>query len=157
MAVMAHIHMYIYIHTHIHTHIKTSSSESRPRKVELMRRHKKRDDYRDYFTHNNGACKHPYKTNLTALIYSLVNGLYKITKSIKKFILDVEPFVVSNDYIIPTPMYRSVIFFYASSFRHSMDSTEMPWSIFSLKFTIKSKTSFNTSMLFALPAAQVLA
>ena len=37
--------------------IKTSGSESRPRKVELTRAHsKKRDDYREYFTHNNETC-----------------------------------------------------------------------------------------------------
>ena len=45
--------------------IKTSGSESRPRKVELASAHKKkRDDYREYFTHNNEACKNPYKTTL---------------------------------------------------------------------------------------------
>ena len=32
--------------------IKTSGSESRPRKVELASAHKKLDDYREYFTHN---------------------------------------------------------------------------------------------------------
>ena len=44
--------------------IKTSGSESRPRKVELASAHKKRDDHRKYFTHNNEACKNPYKTTL---------------------------------------------------------------------------------------------
>ena len=44
--------------------IKTSGSESRPRKVELASAHKKRDDYREYFTHNNEACKNPYKKTL---------------------------------------------------------------------------------------------
>ena len=44
--------------------IKTSGSGSRPRKVELASAHKKRDDYRKYFTHNNEACKNPYKTTL---------------------------------------------------------------------------------------------
>ena len=44
--------------------IKTSGSESRPRKVELASAHKKRNDYREYFTHNNEACKNPYKTTL---------------------------------------------------------------------------------------------
>ena len=42
-------------------YIKTSGSESRPRKVELASAHKKRDDYRKYFTHNNEACKTPTK------------------------------------------------------------------------------------------------
>ena len=41
-----------------------SGSESRPRKVELMRANKKYNDYHEYFTHNNGAGKHPYKTTL---------------------------------------------------------------------------------------------
>ena len=36
--------------------IKTSGSESRPRKVELTRAFKKRDDYREYFKHNNENC-----------------------------------------------------------------------------------------------------
>ena len=44
--------------------IKTSGSESRPRKVELASAHKKRDDYRKYFTHINEACKHSYKITL---------------------------------------------------------------------------------------------
>ena len=47
--------------------IKTSGSESRPRKVELASAHIKRDDYREYFTHNNEACKNPYKTTLPHL------------------------------------------------------------------------------------------
>ena len=47
--------------------IKTSGSESRPRKVELASAHKKRHDYREYFTHNNEACKNPYKTTLPHL------------------------------------------------------------------------------------------
>ena len=47
--------------------IKMSGSESRPRKVELASDHKKCDDYREYFTHNNEACKNPYKTTLPHL------------------------------------------------------------------------------------------
>ena len=47
--------------------IKTSGSESRPREVELASAQKKRDDYREYFTHNNEACKNPYKTTLPHL------------------------------------------------------------------------------------------
>ena len=34
-----------------------------------------------FVAHNNGACKHPYWNNFTALIYSLVNSLYKIITS----------------------------------------------------------------------------
>ena len=40
-----------------------SSSESQPRKVELAYT-QKREDNHEYFTHNNGACKHPYKATL---------------------------------------------------------------------------------------------
>ena len=54
-------------HLHVMLYIKTSGSESRPRKVELASAHKKRDDYRKYFTHNNEACKNPYKTTLPHL------------------------------------------------------------------------------------------
>ena len=41
-----------------------SGSESWPRKVELLCSHKKHDEYSEYFTHNNEACKNPYKTTL---------------------------------------------------------------------------------------------
>ena len=63
------MHTYIHacMHACIHTYIKTSGSESRPRKVELASAHKKSDDYRKYFTHNNEACKNPYKTTLPHL------------------------------------------------------------------------------------------
>ena len=47
--------------------VKASGSESRPRKVELASANKKTDDYRKYFTHNNEACKNPYKTTLPHL------------------------------------------------------------------------------------------
>ena len=58
---------YVCIHPYMPI-IKTSGSESRPRpKVELASAHKKRDDYRKYFTHNNEACKNPYKTTLPHL------------------------------------------------------------------------------------------
>ena len=36
--------------------IMTSGSESWSRKVILMRAFKKRDNYHEYFTHNNRAC-----------------------------------------------------------------------------------------------------
>ena len=45
--------------------IKMSGSDLQPRKVELASAHKKCDDYREYFTHNNEACKNPYKTTLS--------------------------------------------------------------------------------------------
>ena len=52
----------------------------------------------------------PLQNNLTALIYSLVNGLYKITTESKKLVLDVEQFDVSSDYIIPTHNAQKVSF-----------------------------------------------
>ena len=55
--------MHTYVRT-VRTYIKTSSSKSWPRKVELTCVHKQCDDYCEYFTHNNGTCKHPYKTTL---------------------------------------------------------------------------------------------
>ena len=138
-----------------------SGSELWPRKVELVSAHKECNKYREYFTHSNEACKHSYKNNLTAVIYSLVNGLYKITTESIKLILDVEQFGASSDLIVPACGIQkasfSFFFFYASLLKLSMNSIEMPLSIFSLEFIMKSKTSINNSMLFALPAAQVLA
>ena len=85
-------------HTYMYICIKASGSESRPRKVELASAHKKRNDYQEYFTHNNEACKNPYKTTLyTAFIYSLVNGLYTITTESIKFVLDAEQSGASSD------------------------------------------------------------
>ena len=74
-----------------------SGSELRPRKIELVSAHKKHDNYREYFTHNNGTGKYPYKNNLIALIYSLVNGLYKITSESIKLVLNVEQYGISSD------------------------------------------------------------
>ena len=74
-----------------------SGSESWSRKVELKHMHKIRNNYREYFTHNNGACKHSYKNNLTALIYSLVNDLYKTTTESIKLVLDLGQFGISSN------------------------------------------------------------
>ena len=80
----------------------------------------------------------PLQSNVTALIYSLVNDLCKITTESIKLILDVEQFGVSSDLIVPTGNVQKVsfpfFFFYASSLRHSMDSTEIPSSIFQPTF-----------------------
>ena len=72
----------------------------------------------------NTPTKQPYYT----FIYSLVNGLYKIiTESIKL----IEQFGASSDLIIPTHDVQKVSsFFLSSSTHHSMDSTEMPLTIF---------------------------
>ena len=53
--------MHTYVCT-VCTYIKTSGSKSQPRKVELTCVHKQRDNYCEYFTHNNGTCKHPRPT-----------------------------------------------------------------------------------------------
>ena len=99
-----------------HDTIKTSGSESRPRKVELANAHKKRDDYCEYFTHNNEASKNPYKTTLSiALIYSLVNGLFKISTEPLKLILDAEQSGASSNLIVPTHDVQKVSFFLSSS------------------------------------------
>ena len=91
--------------------IKTSGSESRPRKVELVSAHKKCDNYRGYFAHNN-------EDNLTALIYSLVNGLFKITTESLKLVLDAEQSGANSDLIVPTSDVQKVSFFLSSSYTH---------------------------------------
>ena len=64
----------------------------------------------------------------------LVNGLYKINAESIRLVLDVEQFGASSDLIVPTPNVQKLkkcqFFFYASLLRYSMDSTEMPMSIF---------------------------
>ena len=182
----------VYSDQYSQKYIKTSGSKSRLRKVELASAHKKCDDYCEYFTHNNETCKKTLQSNLTALIYSLVNGLYKITTESIKLILDAEQSGASSDLIIPTCDVQKVSFFLLLHIPMecvegillllhilikildgiSVESMEcltfhgmsnIPWIpqkfhqvFFSLHFTIKSKTSIDNSMLFALPAAQVL-
>ena len=92
-----------------------------------MHVHIKCDDYREYSKHNNEACKHP-RNNLTALIYSLAKGFFTITTESIKLILDVEQFGTSSHLIISTENF--IFFFYASSLKHSMDSTELPLSFY---------------------------
>ena len=70
-----------------------------------------------------------------------------------------EQFGMNSDMIVPIPNVRKVLFSSFSSLcayllRHSMDSTKIPLSIFSLKFTTKSKTININFILLALPAAQ---
>ena len=126
----------VYLHTCVNmlplrhgVFIKLSNRESQPRKIELTFHIQRHNDYREYFTHNNRACKCPYCNN--RVIYSLVNDLYKITTESIKLVLKVEQFGGSNDLIIPTPNIQKVLyFFYVSSLRYSMDSTEMSLNIF---------------------------
>ena len=85
--------------------------------------------------------KNPIQNNLTALIYSLVNGLCKIATESIKLVLDAEQSGASSNLIVPTGDVQKVLFsffffffFYASSLRYSMDSTEIPSSIFQPTF-----------------------
>ena len=58
------------------------------------------------------------KNNLTALIYSLVNGLYKITTEFIKLVLDAEQSSASSDLIVPTRNVQKVSFSSSSSSTH---------------------------------------
>ena len=57
----------------------------------------------------------PLQNNLTALINSLVNGLYKITTESIKLILDAEQSGASSDLIVPTHDAQKVSYFSSSS------------------------------------------
>ena len=56
--------------------------------------------------------------NLTALIYSLVNGLFKISTKSLKLILDAEQYGASSDLIVPTHDVQKVSFFLSSFSMH---------------------------------------
>ena len=58
------INLYIMFGERDKTGMHSMSSKLRPRKVELVSAHKRYDDYCECFTHNNEACKNPYKTTL---------------------------------------------------------------------------------------------
>ena len=83
--------------------------------------------------------KQPYHID----IYSLVNGLFKIITESLKLVLDTEQSGASSDVIVPTrdvqkvSFFLSSFFFYASSLRHSMDSTEILSSIYQPTFHYK--------------------
>ena len=97
---------------YLHCCIKTSGSELQPRKVELASTHKKHDDYHEYFTHIQRSLSKPLQNNLTALLYSLVNGLFKISTESIKLVLDAEQSGVSSNLIIPTHNVQKVSFFF---------------------------------------------
>ena len=73
------------------------------------------------------------KINLTALIYSLVNGLYNITTESINFMLDVEQFGMGSNFIDVHKVSYFFFFIYTFLLRHSMDSIELPLSIFQPK------------------------
>ena len=76
--------------------IKTSGSESRPRKVELVSAHKNVTTTVSIL-HITTKLVKPLQNNLTALIYSLVNGLIKISTESLKLVLDAEQSGASSD------------------------------------------------------------
>ena len=86
-------------------------------------------------------------------IYISMPGQYKSVAIMLSYKLDFSCCANKDGFRGGSHIFEIVYFFYASSL-HSMDSTEMLLSIFSLEFT---KTSINSSTLFVLPAAQVLA
>ena len=55
------------------------------------------------------------QNNLTALIYSLVNGLYKITTESIKVVLDAEKSGASSDLIVPIRDVQKVSYFSSST------------------------------------------
>ena len=72
--------------------IKMSSSKSWPRKEELTHVYKNATITMSILHITMELVKHitPLQNNFTTLIYSLVNGLYKITTEFINLILDVE-------------------------------------------------------------------
>ena len=65
---------------------------------------------------------------------------FKISTESLKLVLDAEQCGASSDLMVPTrdvqkvSFFLSSFFFYASSLRHAIDSTEMPLSIFQPTF-----------------------
>ena len=96
-------------------YIKMSGSESRPRKVELASAHKNAMTTM-IILHITMKLVKPLQNNLTTLIYSLVNGLFKISTESIKLVLDAEQSGASSDLIIPTRDVQKVSFFFFSFF-----------------------------------------
>ena len=96
---------YILVTWILWTVIKMSSSKSRPRKVELMCICKNATTTMSIL-HKAMDLVNTLTNNLTALIYSLVNGLCKITTESIKPVLDVEQFGTSSNSIVPILTYR---------------------------------------------------
>ena len=91
-----------------------SGNESRLRKVELASAHKNATTTMSVL-HKTMKFVKPLQNNLTALIYSLVNGLYKITTESIKLILDAEQSGANSDLIVPTRDVQKVSYFSSSS------------------------------------------
>ena len=114
-----------------------SGSKSRPRKVELASAHKNATITLSIL-HITTKLVRSLQNNLTTVIYSLVYGLYKITTESIKLVLDAEQSGAGSDLIVPTRDVQKVsysfLFFYTSLLRYSIDSTEIPSSIFQPTF-----------------------
>ena len=73
-------------------YIKMSGSKLWPRKVEIVSVHKNETTTLNILHITTELVNTP-----TALIYSLINGLYKITTESIKLVLDVEQYGISSD------------------------------------------------------------
>ena len=150
---MSHLYNYALV-------VKMSGSESWPRKAELTHGHKNAMTTMSILQ----SLQMPLQNNLTALIDSLVNGLYKITTETIKLVLDVEQFGMNSNLIVLTPDVKKLSLFYIiflflciliKTF-HGFYMQKRYCVFFCLEFTTKSKTNTITlCTLFALPAAQV--
>ena len=93
--------------------IKTSGSESRPRKAELASAYKKKTTTMSIL-HITIKLVKTLQNNLTTLIYSLVDGLYKIITESIKLVLDAEQSGTSSNLIAPILDAQKVSYFFSS-------------------------------------------
>ena len=91
----------------------------------------------------------PTEISLTTLIFINQIISYQIpTESIRlQLVINIKQSGTGRDLIVPTLCTGLFLsFFFLSSLRHSMYSTEMPLSIFSVKFSMKSETRINITL-----------
>ena len=113
--------------------------------------HTKCNDY-SYFIniYSNGPCNHPYSNTVLPHYCVLVIDLYMTVIRSMKLILNITHLIlVVSRMWLPNVL----LFFYASLLRTFHGFHRMPLSIFSLKFTSKSETNINNSVLLTLLAA----
>ena len=92
------------------------------------------------------------KHNVT-LLYSLVIGLYKINIGSIKLVLYIMQFGASSENRVTTPVvWQNVLFLCILIKGIPLIPVKISLNIFSLEFTLKSETSINNLVLFALPA-----
>ena len=115
-----------------------SHSNLQPRKAELMCAHSKmRLPW--VFTHNNKGYTCSYKNQpYGSDIYESI-----------QLVLSIKQVGTGSDLNGPTPNVQKVFlfFFFASLLKHSMNSIEIPLSIFSLEITTMSKSSINNYLV----------